>query len=912
MSAGNTPLSSAPPSPTLEATTAGKRHHPLLARPLYAFQLPPTLLQSLTLRSIDVEPVQGSDQQQKGSEGENAGLSNGLVKSSAQGLVCSLCPSRPSFPDVAHQRAHFRSEWHRFNLQVMIQNGGSNGSASAPGMVDEKAWEELVNDLGEATDEEAPAATTDDETSRDAQNRPAPDKDLVSTLLAKLKLNGGAYQGKDDSDASLDEDDFEVDADGRPRRAVTAKSALLWFKTRSESLIHLEQTQLGVYRSLFPDPAGSTSSQPQSAQSWYTSTLQAAQALPLRRPPARGATKSSAWRGKRLKGMDEAAAMLGVSFLEGEGYLPGLVTKHVAPQAPEAEDEEDSDASDGDLSSSSDSADEDIAQASSSTSSSLSRPVDPPLHTWTVILFGGGHFSIAVVALNPYIAPRAASKNRPLPGEGSDEEILKEDRSIIVLAHKAFHRYTTRRKQGGSQAAQDASGKFAKSAGAQLRRAGEVALAEEVRALLGLSGYRKLIADSERVYVRASSRAARGILWTWPGESSASSASSSPLEGPRADGRMRTIPFSTRNKSTVGECLRVFAELTRVKITRRTEAELEEEDEAYRKSLAGSAVAREEVKKRRERERREREAALQRLRDQAKRKRGDSLSKDQRKERERLERMVDMVRRGRLEALINLINKHGSQLMRDQNSQDGSMSIDAPLPEWWRAGEVNPASRKAAMTLVPTTLLQLAAESAQEDLVQWLLVEQKANPTIGVAQPPLPANSEPATSQAPSEWPHRTAYDLLPPGPSSRGARNVFRRLYAQQPDWWNWSGDSVGGARVDSKLTEEMEGNQSKRRANMREKARAREKEREATNAVKQEQLAKEEAAKPAPAPTPAPASSTTSNRLGGAGAAGGAPKALRDAKDKMEGVTPEMKMRIEREKRARAAEERMKKLAQ
>lgn len=53
-----------------------------------------------------------------------------------------------------------------------------------------------------------------------------------------------------------------------------------------------------------------------------------------------------------------------------------------------------------------------------------------------------------------------------------------------VLHHRAFQRYTTRRKQGGSQSANDAnSGNRAKSAGATLRRYNEQALREDVEQL---------------------------------------------------------------------------------------------------------------------------------------------------------------------------------------------------------------------------------------------------------------------------------------------------------------------------------------------------------------------------------------------------------------------------------------------
>ena len=47
-----------------------------------------------------------------------------------------------------------------------------------------------------------------------------------------------------------------------------------------------------------------------------------------------------------------------------------------------------------------------------------------------------------------------------------------------MVAHKTFHHYTVRRKQGGSQSSRDSQGNAPKSAGASLRRQQEAALAE--------------------------------------------------------------------------------------------------------------------------------------------------------------------------------------------------------------------------------------------------------------------------------------------------------------------------------------------------------------------------------------------------------------------------------------------------
>lgn len=67
-----------------------------------------------------------------------------------------------------------------------------------------------------------------------------------------------------------------------------------------------------------------------------------------------------------------------------------------------------------------------------------------------------------------------------------------------ALCHKTFQRYTTRRKQGGAQSASDASGK-AKSAGATLRRYNEVALKQDVTALL--VEWKDVLKDAELIFL---------------------------------------------------------------------------------------------------------------------------------------------------------------------------------------------------------------------------------------------------------------------------------------------------------------------------------------------------------------------------------------------------------------------------
>ncbi|MCJ1437998.1 hypothetical protein MMC27_007385 [Xylographa pallens] len=161
-------------------------------------------------------------------------------------------------------------------------------------------------------------------------------------------------------------------------------------------------------------------------------------------------------------------------------------------------------------------------------------------------MIGGGHFAAMIVSLTPKMGKKATGI---------------EERQAIVIAHKTFHRYTTRRKQGGSQSANDSAKGAAHSAGAGIRRYNEVALEAEVRALL--SEWKELIAGSELLFVRATGTTNKKTLF-------------GPYEGQvlrQNDPRVRSFPFSTR-RATQAELMRAFVELTRMKVSEVDEAAL--------------------------------------------------------------------------------------------------------------------------------------------------------------------------------------------------------------------------------------------------------------------------------------------------------------------------------------------------
>jgi hypothetical protein len=182
-------------------------------------------------------------------------------------------------------------------------------------------------------------------------------------------------------------------------------------------------------------------------------------------------------------------------------------------------------------------------------------------------MIGGGHFAAMIVALAPEVHK----------GQGGVEE-----RHAIVKAHKTFHRYTTRRKQGGSQSANDNAKGNAHSAGSSIRRYNEAALELDVRNVF--SEWRSMIDTAELLFIRASGTTNRRTLF-------------GPYAGQvlhKNDKRIRGFPFSTR-RATQAELMRSFTELTKLKVSTLTEAALEapcEDQQAFSKPVNTPAASR--------------------------------------------------------------------------------------------------------------------------------------------------------------------------------------------------------------------------------------------------------------------------------------------------------------------------------
>lgn len=834
-----------------EETTSSKpwAGNQYLSKTLYAFDLPTALHASLQLRSIDVteeKDVEATSQTFPEQKDVNGKAPN-------RASACKTCPSTPHFSQPLQARAHLRSDWHRYNLALVARGQQEQ-------VLDEEAFNKLADEL--SSDESDPEDSNEADLPREKSV-----KDPVSTLLTRMRRMSLSQ----DSDATEDED-----STNSPVQA--ARSSHIWFVTKAGGQ-SIPQTQLGVLRFLFPEPDGDVV-----PKEWHISMLMRMQCGKLAKETMRSATKL-----KGASAANEAASMLGATFMDSSGEIGSI-------------GEEDSD-------------DEELKDTQTSSQSShdslLSKNTAPvtPIRTWTIVLFGGGDFAAITIALNPF--DKIVSERK-----GTSE------RQFLVIARKQFHRYTTRRKQGGSQAGQDASGRFAKSAGAQLRRYGEQALGEEIRQLLDTPTWRAAIGGSERVWVRAGLRSARNVLWSW-------NTGESPLEDMRRQDKIFNLPIATR-KPTVGECLRCFAEMTRIRIRHDTEEELRSRDELYRAQLRGAVEARQrQQEKRKERQQRQLES---KWRDEkARSERASTTKLDPREQllRERLVRLIDMIRKGRVGNVVTHLEKYEASLFGDGQQEpddvDDAMEaaqkrINGHLPGWWRSLDAKqkgvqkitePFSESllAMLTtrqhLVPLTLLQVAAESGSEQMVSYFLVERRSDPTISIPPPPSVEDDKGTHAPLASSFPHRTAYDLC----SSRDARDVFRRLMADQPTWYPWSEMESGGARVPKALTEEMHLTRKKeeetrdRRQLIKERARQRVEEQQKQEAHHITDADRQQASKPPSAQTES--AHPSRNRLGGSNTA---PRALQQQQSA--GLTPEMRARIEREKRARAAEARMKNL--
>lgn len=409
-------------------------------------------------------------------------------------------------------------------------------------------------------------------------------------------------------------------------------------------------------------------------------------------------------------------------------------------------------------------------------------------------MIGGGHFAAMIVSLSP----KQSKHSGPLIREAT------------VLAHKTFHRYTTRRKQGGAQSANDSAKGAAHSAGADLRRYNEQALTEEVRQLL--QDWKGMIDTSELLFLRATGNTNRRTLF-------------GPYDGQvlrQNDKRIRGFPFSTK-RATQNELMRSFVELTRVKVLEVDEAALLAAKQAA-ESKAASKIAKPAAQAAPKRTDEEETALLHTTQIQA------------------------LIRRSKLPALLSYIKTNSLSPNFHFTPADTQQNHHAPTP------------------------LHLAASQNSAPLVTGLLIKGGADPTI--------ENGE-----------GKTPFDLSGDR-TTRDAFRVARHELGENAFIWIKSNIPSGISKSEAESREKESKAEDAKIESERRKA-------------EEERLKLEGPQVPESHGLGKMAERKRMKVLGDV-----AKSAQQKREEEARGLTPEMRMRLDRERRARAAEERMKKM--
>lgn len=399
-------------------------------------------------------------------------------------------------------------------------------------------------------------------------------------------------------------------------------------------------------------------------------------------------------------------------------------------------------------------------------------------------MIGGGHFAAMVVALPPRASKHGSSAM---------------NREATVLAHKTFHRYTTRRKQGGSQSANDNSKGAAHSAGATLRRYNEQALVEDVRGLL--KDWKGLLDTAELMFVRATGVTNRRTLF-------------GPYDGQvlrSNDPRLRGFPFSTK-RATQNELMRCFIELTRFKVREI----LPKEERSTEASPVPSKPSTPKPSK-------------------------PKLTEEEQNALLHTSQIQALIRRSKLPGLLSYLK-----------------SNDVKADFAFQPAEANRHAPRA---------LHFAAAHNSAPVVLGLLTRADADPMF--------RNED-----------GKTAFEVT----GDRATRDAFRVARSELGEaTWDWDAAKVPAAMAkdEAERRDKLEKNEADQKETERRKA-------------EEERLRKEGPQVP------------ENQRIGKSQLLAAA--SVRTAQERREeearGLTPEMKMRLERERRARAAEERLKKM--
>jgi hypothetical protein len=424
-----------------------------------------------------------------------------------------------------------------------------------------------------------------------------------------------------------------------------------------------------------------------------------------------------------------------------------------------------------------------------------------------------------------------------------------------MVVKKTFHRYTTRRKQGGSQASNDNAKGKAKSAGANLRRYNEQMIEQEVKEVM--TEWKDYIKVSDLVLIHTSNTNKKLII---------NSTDALTIDDPR----IRTIPFTT-GRPTLNELSTIFDKLSTTYIKDISEVKLhtvEEEEESsttqQQKSKGKDTTAANKKNNKKS------ETAGKGSGNKSDMDVDEGVSEINETKEEELSKLKYLCKKG----LVDMFQK--------QYENSSLVQLNEPFYNDEEG----------------ITLLHIASAYGQSEMVDFLL-EAGADPTIklkegdqftGKVNLNTHIKSESSALKRFNMLMNMTAYDMA----SDKETRNAFRRFYYRHQDQWNYQ-----EAHITSFLSPEME-----------EEA-LRKKQKKKNDKKRRMQSQKKKQANKASSKEASSAESSTVEEEPANKKPSGSKSILRKLGQSTLnafGMSTEMRQRLDREKRAQAAMNRLK----
>ncbi|CAK7232262.1 hypothetical protein SCUCBS95973_008202 [Sporothrix curviconia] len=741
----------------------------ILRRPLYLYGLPADVL--ATLAPVSKENATGSILSSSETPAADADAEIDLPSgpSLASSEACALCCL--SFDSHADKRDHFKSDLHLFNLKQKL-------SGKAP--VSEDDFERLASTVDESlsgsewsesdslSDVDEKDEDNDGDASEAASAATTSTADLLPAMLKKQavlaeKMKKKKKAGRIAKNAGNGDDDENSDSDSDGNGDGSDNT-----NTVNRPKNHKQRQR---------EAAANASLQP---LLWFSSPLLPANTY-------FGAYRAMFAPGELLPADDDSsAAEKEDDAARAARILAAIHSRQLAPQSAPANN-----------------------AANAAATAAAVAPARASRHIF-MCMIGGGHFAAMVIAL----APRKGRAGT-----------VPMNREATVLAHKTFHRYTTRRKQGGSQSANDNAKGTAHSAGSSLRRYNEQALVDDIRNLL--RDWKSLLDTAELLFVRASNTANQRTIF-------------GPYDGQvlhRDDPRLRSFPFNTR-RPTQKEIMRCFIELTRLKVREIAPTPAAPTEQGTAQPSSPATLTGEDATA----------ATQQRQQRQQERRAAAKRAEEEEMALLHTSQLQALVRRSKVPALL-------AYLVSNDLTARTFRFFPPDAPQHHHA----------------PTLLHYAASQNSPTLVNALLLRADADPTT--------TNSD-----------GKTPFELAGDRPTRDAFRVARSELSAQASKDIDWD-----AARVPAPMTR----NEAEQR-DAREKAEAARKETERRRA--EEARLREEAKK---------AESSNSRSASQRRLVGVLKSAQEIRQEEARGLTPEQKQRLERERRARAAEARLRQMS-